>query len=200
MGALKVLPWLIIGCALIVCAASTPDNEHRPNHRYFNVNFHFCVDIPSTWSYGESYTRNGATLAPKDKQAFLLPPRINVGAHANQPSENDGRPQTLDENIQSVVTSLREYASATDIQIIKTEDLTLQGLPARVVTLQYRDSQSHEQWFLKDLNLIDQRNIVYFLELKCQTKDAVALSAVFDSMVKSLRLGCKYRHQPSAPR
>jgi hypothetical protein len=167
------------------------DDQAQKQKSYSNKNFDFCINVPSNWSYGESLTRNGATLTPNDSRGFSVPPRITVGAHANQPSETEHRPQTLDENIQSSIDSLREYGAATDIRILKKEEITLQQLPARVITIQYRDSQSGHEWFVKDVNLIDRENIVYFAELKCSPKDAAVLEPIFDALAHGFHLQCR---------
>jgi hypothetical protein len=178
-------------CISVVCASISADDKSQEQKSYSNKNFDFCIHFPANWSSSESYTRNGATLAPNDATAFSLSPRITVGAHMDQPSQTGNGPQTLDENIQSSVDSLREYGSALDIQILKKDAITLQHLPAGSITLKYRDSHSGDEWFVKDVNLIDHKNIVYFAELKCHPKDAVALESIFDALVQSLRLQCK---------
>jgi hypothetical protein len=175
----------------IVCASISADDKSQVQKLYSNKNFDFCIHFPGNWSSSESYTRNGVTLAPNNASAFSLPPRITVGAHIDQPSQTSNGPQTLDENIQSSVDSLREYGSVSDIQILKKDVMTLQRLPARAITLKYRDSHSGDEWFVKDINLIDQKNVVYFAELKCHPKDTVALESIFDALVQSLRLQCK---------
>src|SRR6267154_2613887 len=127
-------------CMLVASVSIIADDQAQKQKSYSNKNFDFCINVLSNWSYGESFSRNGATLTPNDSRAFSLPPRITVGAHANQPSEREHRPQTLDENIQSSVDSLREYGAALDIRILRKEEITLQQLPARVIAVQYRDS------------------------------------------------------------
>jgi len=172
-------------------ASISADDRSQKLKRYYNKNFDFCVEFPPNWTYQESFTRNGATFAPSDRRAFSLPPQISVGAHIDQPSENEDRPQTLDENVQSGIDSLRRYGLAEDLQITRQEDLVIQGLPARMVALQYRDPKSNKQWFSKDMNVIDQRHIVYFVELKCHLQDAGSLEPIFDSLVHSFRLQCR---------
>jgi hypothetical protein len=169
---------------------SADDKAQEPKS-YFNKNFEFCVHFPSDWSSSESFTRNGVTLAPDKQTAFSLPPRITLGAHVNQPSKTGNGSQALDENIQSYVDSLREYGSAVDVQILRKDEITLEGLPGSRITLKYRDSHSGKEWFAKDVNLIDRNNTVYFAELKCHPKDAGALESIFDALLRSLRLQCK---------
>jgi len=178
-------------CISVVCASISADDKSQIQKLYSNKNFDFCIHLSADWSSSESYTRNGVTLAPNNTTAFSLPPRITVGAHVDQPSQTGDGPQTLDENIQSIVDSLREYGSALDIQILKKNAMTLQRLPARAITFKYRDSHAGDEWFVKDVNVIDQKNIVYFAELKCHPKDAVALESIFDALVQGLRLHCK---------
>lgn len=182
-------------CLLCLLAVCPYTSGARPNKskQYYNKNFDFCLALPSTWTYQESFTRNGAIFAPSNARTFSRQPQITVGAHIDQPSEQGDRPQTLDENVQSGIDSLRKYASAEGLRITKREDLVIQGLPARIVALQYEDTKSNEQWFSKDLNVIDQRHIVYFVELKCHPKDAAALERIFDALVRSLRLQCKIK-------
>src|SRR5690242_9415188 len=175
---------------LLACAYALGGAPPEKSKQYHNENFDFCLQFPSTWTYQESFTRNGAGFAPKDGSFAVMHASISVGAHTDQPSET-GTPQTVDQNIQAVAESLRKYDAAVDIQILKREELTLQGLPARTVTLRYRNSQSGEDRFLKDINLVDDKNIVYFLELECHPNDGAALLPVFDRIVKSLRLACR---------
>ncbi|HWZ55756.1 MAG TPA: hypothetical protein VNZ63_06770 [Verrucomicrobiae bacterium] len=180
-------------CISAMCASISADDKSKDQKSYANKNFDFCIHFPANWTSSESYSRNGATLAPSNAKAFSLPPRISVGARVDQPSQTGNGPQTLDENIQSSIDSLREYGSALDIQVLKKDAITIQRLPARAITLKYRDSHSEDEWFVKDVNLIDHQNTVYFAELKCHPKDAIALESIFDALVQSLRLQCRSR-------
>jgi len=177
--------------ASVLYVAISPVDKAQERKSYFNKNFEFCVHFPSDWSSSEPYTRTGVTLAPDKQAAFSLPPRIALGAHMNQPSQTGNGSQTLDENIQSYVDSLREYGSAVDIQILRKDEITLGDLPGKSIVLKYRDSHSGKEWFAKDFNLIDGNNTVYFAELKCHPKDAVTLESIFDALLRSLRLQCK---------
>lgn len=175
----------LLACCLFTMAA-------MGQTKYMNRNYDYCIQVPQGWSGGESFTQNGAILTPRNSQTYVLPPRIAVGARANQPSEQAGdRPQTLDEMIQMEVDSLQKYGSAKDLHIIQQKQLTVMGLPARAVTIQYTNSQSRAQWLLEDMNVVDQKNVVYFVELKCHPKDAATLGPIYDMIVSSLRLHCK---------
>jgi len=191
----KSLLGTLISCLFIalVCAAA----EDSPGRKYYaNRKFEFCVQRPANWSLSESFTRNGATMAPGNVTAFSRPPRITVGAHMNQPNQSGSEPQTLDENVQAIVDSLKEYGAAQDVQVLKKDGLTLQGLRAQAITLKFTDKSSENQWFQKDVNLIDQANTVYFVELKCHPKDAGVLEPVFDELVQSLRIRCNNKTRP----
>jgi hypothetical protein len=188
----RFLQWIVCClCISFVSVSVSADEKSVEQKPYFNKNFDFCIQVPANWFSSESYTGNGVTLAPRKLKAFSLAPRITVGAHINQPSKIGNGSQTLDENIQSSVDSLREYGSARDIQIVKRDAMTVERLPAGLITLKYRDSQSGNEWFVKDVNLIDQNNTVYFAELKCHPKDAVALESIFDALLQSFRIQCK---------
>jgi len=190
----RQLTYCILAGATISAAAG---GQATKQQTYFNRNYKFCVRVPANWSQGEPFTRNGAVLSPNDTKAFSAPPRITVGAYPDQPSETEDRPQTLDENIQSVVNSLKQYGSAVDIRILKNDKETLQNLDAQTISLQYRESNTGQEWFTKDVNLIDGHRIVYFVELKCHPKDAGALESIFDDVVKSLRLECNGKTRTS---
>ena len=189
MGAKKFQ--LIVWCVCIAASACIfAGDEPRTSKLYYNKNFAFCVDSPADWSYADSFTRNGAIFAPKRLGGVSLPPRISVGAYVDQPSESGNGAQTLDENIQSSIESLRKHGSAIDVLILKTKEIILQNLPARSLTLEYRDAKSGQQWFKEEIDLMNEKKIVYFLELECSPKDAAPLQAVFDSLIHSFRLKC----------
>ena len=180
------LSWFLCIATISVAAEKAPQYQH-----YVNRRFSYCINFHKTWQLSESMTQNGVTLTPKSAEVFAHLPRISVGAHANQPSQDGRHPQTLDENIQAVVESLKEYGSAENIQVLDQHTSVLQGLPAKTITLRFSDRRSNSEWFLKDANLIDAGNVVYFIELRCHPKDAVILEPIFDELVQSLHIQCK---------
>lgn len=173
---------------LVAWACALDGAPANRSKQYYNKNFDFCLQFPSTWTYQESFTRNGAIFAPSDARTFSRQPQITVGAHINQRFEENGPSQTLEDIFNSGVHSLREYDRADEITVVAKKNLTIDGFPALATTIQYK--QSGKEWFDKDVNLIDKKQIVYFAELKCHPKDAAVLEAIFDAAVRSLRLQC----------
>lgn len=183
-------------CFSIYCCVLTASLMGQSAKRtvYRNKDYQFCVSLPRGWVGGESFTKNGITLTPTNANRYKRAPQITVGARINQPSEqNDERPQTLKEDVDSIIPALREYDAAENVQIIKEIDTTIQMVPARSIALQYRNSRTGEDWSIKHTELIDRKEIVYFIELTCDPKDAEALSVICEGVVKSLRIHCEGR-------
>ena len=181
-------------CVLACCCILAASLEAQPPRRktvYENKNFQFCISVPSGWEGGEPFTQNGIVLAPRSSKLYFRPPQMTIGARVNQPSEqNEQRPQTLKENIDSIIQSLQQYGAAENLQIIKETDATVQGVPARSITLRYRDASSGDDWVVKDLNFIDRGNVVYFVELRFHPRDLDALTSIWEAVVQSLRIHC----------
>jgi hypothetical protein len=119
-------------------------------------------------------------------------PQIMVGAHVNQSSEQDDKkPQTLAETVESIGKDLRQYGAAENLHVINKEVTSLQGLPAQSITLKYRDGRSGKEWMIKDFTIIDKQQIVYFVELKCQPEDTTTMSDVWRAVVRSLHIHCQ---------
>jgi hypothetical protein len=158
---------------------------------YRNEQFSFCIHYPSQWHQSVPFTKNGITLAPRPVKNYILKPTVTIGARINQSSEtSDNQPQTLEDIFNSGIRALREYGGVGEVTVLGKEIIRLQGFNALATSIRYRDSDSGNEWFDKDVNLIDQNNVVYFMELKCHPDDAATLLATFDAMVKTLRLTC----------
>jgi hypothetical protein len=95
--------------------------------------------------------------------------------------------QSLEENVQQVIVSLRQSEGVEELKLIDKYQVSLSGVRAIVFTVTYKDSKSGKEWFSKDLTAIDKGQIVYFVELKCDPRDKKLLLPVFDQIVRTFK-------------
>jgi len=106
--------------------------------------------------------------------------------------------QSLEEDFQVGLQSLKEYEGAVEIKVIEKHQASLSGVPALTTTVTYKDSKSGQEWLSRDVTAIDEGQIVYFIELKCDPRDKKLLLPIFEQIARSFKISCRgSREDPS---
>ena len=115
----------IIFACLMLCFCHT-----HAQSVYRNRNYGFTVSQPKGWSGSEGLDKNGVEFSPLG--AGASGPEIHVGGRINQPSEMiPGKSQTLDEIINSIPDTLKEFEHATKLSVLKRDHIMFAGLGGR---------------------------------------------------------------------
>lgn len=152
---------------------------------YRNESLGFCVSYPKHWSV-EPFNRKAGEFLPP---SFAPIRPIEIGGTSNQPNDQqDGQPNTLDENLHIVVNELRTQLKK--ITGLRTKTSSLGSLPATEVELTYADSKTGGIYRMRQiLALSGDLRTVFFATLN-EPADKPPLDLAFQQIVDSFHLNC----------
>ena len=110
--------------------------------RYRNIEYGYCVSIPSRWVQGE-YAFEGAGLYVETGVSKFSRPMgaIDFEAIASAPEDARALPFTLADDLKDHLSGLQKFERAERMQILEKRELNVQGSAALLAKHRYYDPQ-----------------------------------------------------------
>ena len=204
---------LVVSCTLVCLTGAldrptdfngqskdSPAGGQPPHYKeYHNQRFNFSFQYPEQWDITEPFTENGAVIKPKRGPHL---PELSVAGEIVQ-ADQTGRAQTLEEEFESRVASLRKnrpHAShhINNIVVVKKELTNFQGFPAIASTITYDiDDQS---WIDEGIMFHVSDDFYSFgISFSCHPEELSVFQPAYNNVVHTFRFVGELPHRDFPP-
>jgi PsbP len=196
----------ILGFALCVsfaalCSGQSAGSKSTPSSTVHSKHFcssaaGFCFNYPATWQLlGEAFG-DGVVIAPQQSGERALWNVVTAAAVAPRSDAGESA-GNIEQVIETAMANMR--AAGRNPQTLERQQRTINGVPAEILELRYRDDETQRDW-VEELAFIEGPDQdIYSLALKVKPEDISRLQPAFERMLRSWKLASAEALQTSPP-